>query len=106
MSILVKNNARLALLACFVLLGMQLWFPLAVHAAEVPTGIGETSAPPTGSEDEGGAAELDLDADLVAHNGGLLRMCHAQRITPLPASREDRSGFLLLRAAGLQPAAP
>ncbi len=106
MSTLVKNKVRIALLACFVLLGMQLWFPLAIHAAELPVDIEKTIVPPTGSDDEGAASEFDLDAGLVAYHGGASRVDRAHRVTLLSASREDRSGFSLLRATGRQPSAP
>lgn len=106
MSILVKNNARIALLACFVLLGMQLWFPLALHFAELQATIAETNAPPTGSEDEGGTPEVDQGVDLVAYHDGVLHAYRAQRVTKLLASREGRSGISLLRVSGLQPSAP
>ncbi len=106
MSILMKNNARIALLACFVLLGLQLWFPLALNAAEQPAAIAETSAPPAGSEDERGAPGLDQGIDLIAQHGGVLFGCRAQRVVKPLVSREDRNGRSLLRVAGLQPSAP
>jgi hypothetical protein len=104
MSIPVKNNVRTALLACFVLLGMQLWFPLAIHAAEVPVTLEEATMPPSEPEDE--ASELDQALALIAFHAGAFHAYEAASAILRTADRKDRSGLSVLRAAGRQPSAP
>ena len=105
MSILVKSTVRSALLACFVLLGMQLCFPVLSHATVALMTAEEAALPPLEPEDGSGCSELDQTLAIIATHGAFVAF-EAQRATPVVEGPLDKDGLTLLPVAGRQPSAP
>jgi hypothetical protein len=104
MSDRLEHMARTALVVCTLFLGLQLWCPLALQAAELPGAIGEMGSVPVGIDgtDEGS----DIDLALVPMEYAVGSVLLSSTRVALKSAENDRGGLCLLPVTGLHPSAP